>query len=64
MEIKITKEHNYTLVKKQSRLDVGKYSFSQMMWNKLSTDCVHAASSNNFMFENIIYKYIVKASYT
>ena len=27
-ENKITKGHNYTLVKKQSRLDVRKYSFS------------------------------------
>ena len=29
-ESKITRGHNYTLVKKQSRLDVRKYSFSQM----------------------------------
>ena len=28
-ESKITKGHNYTLVKKQSRLDVRKFSFSQ-----------------------------------
>ena len=28
-ESKITRGHNYTLVKKQSRLDVRKYSFSQ-----------------------------------
>ena len=36
-EIKITREHNYMLVKKQSRLDVRKYSFSQRtinVWNK------------------------------
>ena len=42
-EIKVTRGHNYTLVKKQSRLDVRKYSFSQRtinVWNKLSTDCV------------------------
>ena len=42
-EGKITRGHNYTLVKKQSRLDVRKYSFSQRtinVWNKLSTDCV------------------------
>ena len=32
-ESKITRGHNYTLVKKQSRLDVRKYS--------LSTDCVN-----------------------
>ena len=48
-ESKITRGHNYTLVKKQSRLDVRKYSFSQRtinVWNKLSTDCVHASSVN------------------
>ena len=28
-ESKITRGHNYTLVKKQSRLDVRKFSFSQ-----------------------------------
>ena len=44
-ESKITVGHNYTLVKKQSRLDVRKYSFSQWTinaWNNLSTDCVDA----------------------
>ena len=43
-ESKITRGHNYTLVKKQSRLDIRKYSFSQRtinVWNNLSTDCVH-----------------------
>ena len=48
---KITRGHNFTLVKKQSRLDVRKYSFSQRtinVWNKLSTDCVHATSVNVF----------------
>ena len=42
-ELKITRGHDFTLVKKQSRLDVRKYSFSQRtinVWNKLSTDCV------------------------
>ena len=42
-ESKITRGHNYTLVKKQSRLDVRKYSFSHRIinvWNNLSTDCV------------------------
>ena len=46
-ESKITRGHNYTLVKKQSRLDVRKYSFSQRttnVWNNLSPDCVHASS--------------------
>ena len=67
-EDKITrghKSHNYTLVKKQSRLDVRKYSFSQRtinVWNKLSTDCVHASSVN--MFKNKIDKYLAKAGYT
>ena len=47
-ESKITRGHNYKLVKKQSRLDVRKYSFSQRtinVWNNLSTDCVHASSA-------------------
>ena len=64
-ESKITRGHNYTLVKKQSRLDVRKYSFSQRtinVWNKLSTDCVHASSVN--MFKNKIDKYLAKAGYT
>ena len=67
-ESKITRGHNYhnyTLVKKQSRLDVRKYSFSQRtinVWNKLSTDCVHVSSVN--MFKNKIYKYLAKAGYT
>ena len=62
---KITRGHNYTLVKKQSRLDVRKFSFSQRtinVWNNLSTDCVHASSVN--MFKNKINKYLVKAGYT
>ena len=64
-ESKITRGHNYTMVKKQSRLDVRKYSFSQRtinVWNSLSTDCVHASSVN--MFKNKIEKYLVKAGYT
>ena len=62
---KITRGHNYTLVKKQSRLDVRKYSFSQRtinVWNNLSTDCVQASSAN--MFKNKIDKYLVKAGFT
>ena len=61
-ESKITRGHNYTLVKKQSRLDVRKYSFSQRtinVWNNLLTDCVHASSVN--MFKNKIDKYLVEA---
>ena len=48
-ESKITRGHNFTLVKKQSRLDVRKFSFSQRtinVWNKLSEECVHASSVN------------------
>ena len=61
----ITTGHIYTLVKKRSRLDVRKFSFSQRtinVWNNLSTDCVHASSVN--MFKNKIDKYLVKAGYT
>ena len=46
-ESQITRGHNVTLVKKQSRLDVRKFSFSQRtinVWNKLSADCVHVCS--------------------
>ena len=49
-ERKITRGHDFTLVKKQSRLDVRKFSFSQRtinVWNKLSTECVHASNNNN-----------------
>ena len=48
---KITRGHNFTLMKKQSRLDVRKFSFSQktiIVLNKLSTQCVHASSVNMF----------------
>ena len=64
-ESNITRGHNFTLVMKQSRLDVRKFSFSQRtinVWNKLSTECVHASSVN--MFKNRIDKYLVKAGYT
>ena len=64
-ESKITRGHNFTLVKKQSRLDVRKFSFSQRtinVWNKLSEECVHASSVN--MFKNRIDKYLDKAGYT
>ena len=40
-ESKITRGHNFTLVKKQSRLDVRKFSFSQRtinVWNTLSAE--------------------------
>ena len=64
-ESKITRGHNFTLVKKQSRWDVRKFSFSQTtinVWNKLPAECVQASSVN--MFKNRIDKYIVEAGYT
>ena len=64
-ESKITRGHNFTLEKKQSRLDVRKFSFSQRtinVWNKLSEECVHASSVN--MFKNRIDKHLDKAGYT
>ena len=64
-EMKITRWHNYTLVKKPIRLDVREYSFSQRtinVWDTLSTDCVHANSVN--VFKNRIDKYLVEACYT
>ena len=58
-ESKITRGHNFTLVKKQSRLDVRKFSsFSQRtinVWKKLSEECVHASRN---MFKNRIDKYL------
>ena len=56
--MKITRGHNYTLVKKESRLDVTKYSFSQRT-NKSSTDCVQSSSVN--VIKNRIDKDLVKA---
>ena len=64
-ENKITRGHNFTLVKKQSRLDVRKFSFSRRsinVWNKLSSECIHASSVN--VFKNRIDKYLAKAGYT
>ena len=63
-DIKITRGHNSTLVKKQGILDVRKFSFSQRTIDVLhySTECGHASSV--IMFKNIIYKYLVKAGYT
>ena len=66
-ESKITGGHNFTLVKKQSRLDVRKFSFFQRtinVCNKLSTECVHASIVNKIMLNNRIDKYLVKAVYT
>ena len=64
-ESKITRGHKFTLVKKQSRLDVRKFSFSQRtinVWNTISEECVRSSSVN--MFKNKIYKYLVEAGYT
>ena len=58
---KITRGHNFTLVMKQSRLDVRKFSFSQRtinVWNKLPTKCVHAGSVNMFKNTYIIFIYL------
>ena len=64
-ESKITRGHFLMLEKKQSRLDVRKFSFSKRtinVWNKLSAECVHANSVN--VFKNRIDKYLVKEGYT
>ena len=74
-DIKISRGHNYTLVKKQSRLDVRKYLFPQRridVCTKLSTDCVHASRVNISMFKNRIdnlsnaglFIIIIRAGYT
>ena len=63
-ESKITRGHNFTLVKKQSRLDIRIFFPHRTInvWNNLSTDCVQASSVN--MFNNRLDKYLVKAGYT
>ena len=51
-------------MKKQNRLDVRKFSFSQRtinVWNKLLEECVRSSSVK---FKNKIEKYLVKACYT
>ena len=53
-ESKITRGHNFTLVKKQSKLDVRKFSFSQRtinVWNKLSTECVNASTAEPLLYD-------------
>ena len=60
-----TRGHKAALVKEQCRLDMRKYSFSQMVikeWNKLPNDCVNARRVN--MFKNRIDKYLIRAGYT
>ena len=54
-----TRGHGVALAKKQCRLDIRKFSFSQRIvneWNKLSADCVGARSVN--MFKNKIDIYL------
>ena len=54
-ESKITRGHNFTLLKKQSRLDVRKFSFSQRtsnVWNKLSEECVHASTVEPLLYDH------------
>ena len=56
---KITREHDFTLVKRNNN------SFSQRTgneWNKWSADCWNSSSIN--MFNNIIYNYLVRAGYS
>ena len=60
-----TRGHGVTLAKKQCRLDIRKFSFSQRTvneWNRLSADCVGATSVN--IFTNKIDIYLRRAGYT
>ena len=53
-----TRGHGVTLAKKQCRLDIRKFSFSQRTvneWNRLSADCVGASSVNLFKHKIDIY---------
>ena len=58
-----TRGHSLALVKRHSRLDVRKYTFSQRVvndWNKLPEECVNATSVN--MFKNRIDQYFLKTA--
>ena len=60
-----TRGHVVTLAKKQCRLDIRTFSFSQRTvneWNRLSADCVGASSVN--IFKNKIDIYLRRAGYT
>ena len=60
-----TRGHGVALAKKQCRLDIRTFSFSQRIvneWNKLSADCVDASSVN--IFKNKIEIYLRRAGYT
>ena len=57
--------HGVALAKKQCRLDIRKFSFSQRTvneWNRLSADCVGARRVN--IFKNKIDIYLRRAGYT
>ena len=59
-----TRGHGIASAKKQCRLDIRKFSFSQRTvneWNRLSADCVGASSVN--MFKNKIDIYLRRAGY-
>ena len=59
-----TRGHGVTLAKKQCRLDIRTFSFSQRTvneWNRLSADCVSGSSVN--MFKNKIDMYLSRAGY-
>ena len=60
-----TRGHGVTLAKKQCRLDIRNFLFSQRIvneWNRLSADCVSASSVN--IFKNKIDIYLRRAGYT
>ena len=60
---KITRGHDFTLVKGPSRLDFRTLSQRTVNeWNKLPDDCVHSSSVN--MFRNRIDNYLVRTGYT
>ena len=60
-----TRGHGVTLAKKQCRLDIRKFSFSQRTVNEwyilLSADCVNESSVNKF--KNKIDTYLRRAGY-
>ena len=60
-----TRGQGVTLAKKQCRLDIRKYSFSQRTvnkWNRLSADCVSPSSVN--ILKNKIDIHLRRAGYT
>ena len=64
-EEKSTRGYGVTLAKKQCRLDIRKFSFSQRTvneWNRLSVDCVGASTSVN-IFKNKIDIYLNRTGY-